>query len=222
MNFIPLEVDHQTYDLEDYDSVKSLLTLKLVNTERNKDLIRKGPSLTKHDMSLIPFLNCGMTDNLLKTITVTDQLLEKWHVPQEQLFDDILRLMPHKEPPLFRTLCADMKGFNGHHVDVPDEICEDYEIQSSFILTKNTRAYGAVCFFYPGMMNRIRELIGPYYVIPSSVHEMILLKDEPFYTADDLASMLHQVNQTVLEENEFLSDHIYYYGKDNLLLQTVA
>ena len=50
------------------------------------------------------------------------------------------------------------------------------------------------------------------YIIPSSIHEVILLPDsgkEPDATA--LKEMIREVNSTQVAPEEILSDNLYYY-----------
>ena len=63
-----------------------------------------------------------------------------------------------------------------------------------------------------------QELKGDYYVITSSVHEVIILKEE-FGSPEALRSMIEEVNATQVDIDEQLSNTPYLYkSKDRQLI----
>lgn len=79
---------------------------------------------------------------------------------------------------------------------------------SLYVLSNADCFWGAAVLFYPDVMARLHELMrGPYYVIPSSVHELLLL---PISEGDpqQLVAMIREANRTVVNKDEFLSDDL--------------
>ena len=65
-------------------------------------------------------------------------------------------------------------------------------------------------FLYPGFLEQIsggKDL----FLIPSSIHEWLYLEDKGELTAEELTELLRAVNREVVEEEEVLSDQLYYY-----------
>ena len=62
---------------------------------------------------------------------------------------------------------------------------------------------------------------GSFYLIPSSVHEFILIKDDGTPKAKDLNKMIKNVNETVLEPRDYLSDQCYHYDAKEKRQQTL-
>ena len=51
-----------------------------------------------------------------------------------------------------------------------------------------------------------------FYLLPTSIHEMLLLFDDGEDQEEDLLHILEKSDQQLSKE-EFLSDNIYYYDK---------
>ncbi|MBQ5340558.1 MAG: hypothetical protein J6W57_00935, partial [Oscillospiraceae bacterium] len=82
--------------------------------------------------------------------------------------------------------------------------------------------FGAVALFYPGMRQRISEIVGgDYYVLPSSVHEILIVPDNGEYSSTQLMQMVMAVNKNELMPQDKLADKVLLYRSD-LALLTVA
>ena len=78
-----------------------------------------------------------------------------------------------------------------------------------FVLTNSRFFWGAGALFYPGMIDRIHELLGgDFYVLPSSVHEFILIAVDD-QDPQQLADLVRSANRTVVKETEVLANDLY-------------
>ena len=72
---------------------------------------------------------------------------------------------------------------------------------------KKTVLAGAL--FYPGVINRIHELLGgDFYVLPSSVHELILIAVDD-QDPQQLADLVRSANRSVVRHNEILANDLF-------------
>ena len=70
----------------------------------------------------------------------------------------------------------------------------------------------AVC--YPNVLHEFAmELDQNLYILPSSIHECLLLPDNGTYELEYLKNMVADVNHAVVSEDEILSYEVYYYDK---------
>ena len=84
-----------------------------------------------------------------------------------------------------------------------------------YVLTNDVKYYGAACILYDGVLKEFAESAGrDLYILPSSVHEVILLPDMGYEDVDMLKKMVCEVNDTQLSPDEVLSDTIYHYDRD--------
>lgn len=87
-----------------------------------------------------------------------------------------------------------------------------FYIDGTRIVTNKSKMNGAAVFFYPGVMEQLAmELGGSYYIIPSSVHEVIAVKNEDTGFVESLNQTMQEVNDVMVEPYERLLDSAYYY-----------
>ena len=81
-----------------------------------------------------------------------------------------------------------------------------------YILTNEEKYYGAAVILYPHVLNHIAKVLKKnFYILPSSVHECILVPDQGQYSRIELKRMVKEVNDSQVEDEEILSYEIYYY-----------
>lgn len=89
------------------------------------------------------------------------------------------------------------------------DVCGDVPMM---ILTNTIRIYGAACMLYPGVLEEMAQRIGKdFFILPSSIHEVILLPDTGKESSEALKKMVRNVNSTKVAPEEVLSDTIYRY-----------
>ena len=65
---------------------------------------------------------------------------------------------------------------------------------------------------YPNFFEDAAEKLGgDFYVLPSSIHEVLLVRDNGEMTAKDLEAIVREVNATQVAPEEQLTDHVYHY-----------
>ena len=84
-----------------------------------------------------------------------------------------------------------------------------------YVLTNQQKLYGAACMLYPGVLKAFSEENGQdFYVLPSSVHEVILIPAEPGTNEALLREIVTEINRTQVAKDEVLADSIYYYSRN--------
>ena len=85
-----------------------------------------------------------------------------------------------------------------------------------YILTNKERSLGAGTFLYPGVLKQAEELLGArFYVLPSSVHECILIPEEDGMTQEALTGLVTEINENQVDPREVLSNQAYYYRAED-------
>ena len=75
---------------------------------------------------------------------------------------------------------------------------------------------------YPGVLKEMADRIGgDFFIIPSSVHEVILLPDTDKGLNEALKQLIWEVNRTKVAPEEVLSDALYRYDRANGRVMTV-
>jgi hypothetical protein len=102
-----------------------------------------------------------------------------------------------------------------------DDIYEEDDMKglsenvSMYILTNKNRIDGAAGIIYPNLLRDFALSIDSgFYVIPSSVHEVILVPSEDTYDSDRIRLMIQEINDTQVKAEEILSYSLYYFDKE--------
>ena len=205
----------------DYESVRSGLFIKAVNAERNAEILKKAPYTRIGDIALTYWIKLGQGWDYVESAIIRADKFPKLGL--ERLHRDALansvRLFPPVLMPMsdmFMKLKTSMEEFPGDEstgeIESMEEMAEFWKGESRiFILTNQAGLNGVSCLWYPGMMEEIyRKIGGEYFVLPSSVHELILLpKDE--HRAEELYEMIHTVNIQAVAPEEILSWELWVY-----------
>lgn len=81
-----------------------------------------------------------------------------------------------------------------------------------YVLTNRQGVNGAACLLYPGLMESLAEKFGgDFYILPSSVNEVIIIEGKYIESEDELKDMVHMVNTEKVPEQEILSETVYHY-----------
>ena len=95
---------------------------------------------------------------------------------------------------------------------------DDVDIEGLYtLMIDGDHSCGASTLAYKGIAERIRDLFGSgYFILPSSLHEVILLKDDGTASVASLKDMVEQANRSVVAPMDILSDSVFYFGDEGL------
>lgn len=95
---------------------------------------------------------------------------------------------------------------------------ESSEMPTFFVVTNTDRIDGAGVIFYPEFMDSMGELLGnDFFILPSSIHEMLVLPDDGQVDAEMLRDMVKEVNATQVAPAERLTNDVYHFDtKDHV------
>ena len=184
---------------KEYSTVKDRLGIKLIGKERNEAYLREVPHIDRGDLAGIYYylLENKAFGNGMIVIRNTD--LERWGITTDRLYADAIENCPRMLPPVLHAL-SDVLG-----VLLPDDE------EDLYLLTNESALYGAAVILYPGILQEAADYMeSDFFVLPSSVHEVILLPDngeEP----ESLLQIVSDINHTQVEEEEILIDAVYKY-----------
>ena len=86
-----------------------------------------------------------------------------------------------------------------------------------YILTNKLKIHGATCIAYPRLLKRIADYLeDDLVIIPSSIHEVLIIPasiTQEGYSLEDLQFMITETNDTILTDDEVLSNHAYIYER---------
>lgn len=203
--------------ITDYEQVKDHTFFRLV--PGNSPVLKEAPHRKFQDTALVVSVHLAnfSDENGKSVVVVTKPLMELYGIDEDQLFADAEKNSIAKEPIVFTPLVDMIKNLIDTN-EVPDP--EEVGIVT-YIATNKTGFHGAAVAAYPEFLDQAAETIGgSFFMLPSSVHEFILIKDDGRQKAKDLNKMIRNVNETVLEPRDFLSNQCYHYDAKTKVLET--
>lgn len=195
----------------DYERAKQRLTMKLINTEKNEELLKQVPNIPFHDLSIVFYLDLGENgqDHTRRSAQIWNLFLEIWKVTPAQLYQDAKESCPKLLP----MVCTEI-----------GEVLHMGPENLFYVLSNQKSINGAGVILYPGCLKECaKKLGGDFYLLPSSVHEMLLLPcDEDKQNVLRLRDIVKQVNRTAVADEEYLSGHVYRYFQERDQVEVVA
>ena len=203
--------------ISDYEQVKEHTYLRLI--PGTSPILGETPHKMIEDMAVV--VNIQLVnfsdENGRSCVVVSKPLMDMYGIDEAQLFADAEKNSLANEPIVFTPL-GDMIKHLIETEELPSP--EDVGIVT-YIATNKSGFQGAAVAAYPEFAEKAAEAIGgSFYMIPSSVHEFILIKDDGTPKAKDLNKMIKNVNETVLEPRDLLSEQCYHYDAKAKVLET--
>lgn len=179
----------------DYENVKNRLVYKLIHYERNRELLTRVPHIRFLDLAIVFYYLVITSENGCATILIHHQHLTLWQITQETLFQIASKNTPSLLPEELMPL--------------PDIASE---LPPMFVLTNHYHLHGACCILYPNVLKQLAgHLDCDLCILPSSVHETILIPLTTGVSLPEFSSTVQEVNQSEVSPEEILSDHAYHY-----------
>lgn len=191
--------------------VKSQITYQLRNYQRNKTWLDQVPHIRYLDLAIIFCFRLPGSGKREKWGLVTWEQAQRWEMDLGELEclaqENTRKLLPMA----FYTLEDMIRELS------EDVLCLDLPASRRipmYVLTNQRKFYGAAAILYPHVLEAVSEKLGDaFYVLPSSIHECILVPESGSYKGEDLERIVREINATQVPEEEILSDRVYYYSK---------
>jgi len=203
------------------DYFMSNVIIEAVNSEKNHDMLLHAPYKQIkgfNDIVLVGRLEVELPDDSRGTVLVTEDILQRVGVSAKEMFDVARENSEQKHPVKITTMAEVMSELTG----MPEFLLED--VPPQYVVTNHDYLKGASVIGYDGIFDKIRETVGEdFYMLPSSVHEIIVIP-KSFCSENelDLNSMVCEVNATVLDEKDFLSDNVFSYNSNTRSVSTIV
>ncbi len=192
---------------QNYEEVRKNLRCHLVSEKKNRDLLCQVPHRRWMDLAITCVYDMSEPDYPDCMIQIRNEHLQIWGVSADQIMRDAMEATAENSEILFQPLVSILED---------DLNCSEGEIPETplYLLTNQSRVYGAVCIALPDVTEHIAQsLNSDYFIIPSSIHECLILPDDGVYRTSELNQMVCDINRTNVEEQEVLSDHVYLYKR---------
>ena len=190
----------------DLESMREDIRLRLLSIERNPGIAQS-----------VPYMDVGGGLMLIADVVrgdfravITNELLKDFDITKDELFEIALGNIPEDEATMYvlsDVVCSGaeekLELLSGcEHGSLPEDAVV-------FVLSNREAYWGAAALFYPGVMDKLRDMLGGFYVIPSSVHELLIMRITADADPDYISEMIWSANRSVVDEEDVLSDDLY-------------
>ncbi len=222
-------------DFSKYESIRDKVVYRLVNYEKNKKLLEDVPHIKIMDLAVIYYCYYGTKNGTSGYALIKNSNIAMWGINNETLHKDAVNNTPVLLESVIlgmgEVLRKMMEGMMTYEECKDDarqikEFLEDYDAMyedEMYVLTNKTMLNGASTMMYYGVLDSIADKIGyDLYILPSSIHELILVPVKSSYKASELKKMVCQVNNDEVSDNEILSDSVYCYSRKDKQIHLVS
>ncbi len=211
-----LEDDFDPESLILFENIKDRIVYKLVNYEKNEDLLKTVPHKKFLDLAVVYYISIKEDIFESASILINNAHLELWG----KTLEDIDRLAKENCPkilkPELKSMAQTLMEIIRHEKKNPEELDEDVLSDCGmYVLSNEKKQFGASAILYDNIIKDFSEsLNSDLYILPSSVHEVIMIPSILVDSVDKLNEMICEVNATQVPLIDILSNHSYYYSRD--------
>ena len=189
-------------DILDYEKMKDKLQMRICDKEWNTDLLADKVVTEHGDFAAYYAVNLEENGEGISSIPVTVSLMNEWGVSAEQIQADAM-VADRKRGVTLMDMNEIIKSmiFGEEPENLLNEKMDMEAMENPmFCLTNKAKMNGASLLLQEDIRKQIGECLGSdYFVIPSSIHEVLILPDNGIFQVPELNAMVQEVNETKVE-----------------------
>ena len=202
---------------QDFEKARPGIAYRLCHFASNRPLLKQIPHIPKLDLAIIFFLVIDSSPDEEMTVTITQEQMETWNISEQLLYETAALNTPLLYPcrcmsleQMISELCSFKADTSGCRESLPLTRSSSLPM---YVLTNKRRINGAACILYDQVLQKFSQQVGgDFFILPSSVHETILLPCQEQIKTEALTAMVREINDTEVSPMDRLSDHIYRYS----------
>ncbi len=200
-------------DILDFEKAKEHLIYRLENKEYNKEKLMERPFTPFEDLALTYHVVVTEKNEGLLCTPVTNELIRHWGVKVSDLHEAAKENTSQMMPATINRIEDIIFGAD-------ENLTEDVML----VLTNSKNMFGASYMVDPDIQEELaNRLGGDYVVLPSSIHEVLCMARRPDVISDDsLQQMVISINQSIVDNDEVLSNNIYQYDSKQHELSKIS
>jgi len=205
--------------MKSFDEIKDSIICKLSNTENNQDILKDRPHITMEDISASFAIVIGESEGERASIPISNDMMKDMGVDVNILMETAKSNMIEQDYSFksMRDVLIDSMFLEGVPENDPmiDFMLPPADGVQMYVLTNNCNINGACEVLNTKAMDEIADKLGgDFVVLPSSVHETIILPLDENMNSLELNSMIQEINSSVLDPKDKLSDHAFQYDSE--------
>ncbi len=202
-----------------FDQVRSRIAYKLIHFEKNRELLNEIPHFPYLNLAVVFYCLIPRAPYENASILIYNHHLDFWKISKDTLFHIAWKntplLLPWRCCSLAELLLPMLDSIPSYESKPSKETLEEASIPM-YVLSNRQQYFGGACIRYPNVLKEISQSLeqDKLYILPSSIHEVILVPVSEANHPAELAKIVQEVNLTEVTPDEVLSDSIYIYRQD--------
>ena len=202
-----------------YESVRKMIVYRVISTERNKELLEDLPHIEYMDLSIVFNVLVSQDYMGVASMFVRNIHMKLWDVTVEDLYKDAeentQKLERYEIKSMTSVLCEIMEEVSPVEYDHDECMKQLSGSVPVYVLSNKKRVEGAVCMLYTDVIKNFSDTVDKdLYIIPSSIHELLLLPTQNKDDGEQIKKMIQEINDTQVKPEEILSYSLYYYNRE--------
>lgn len=205
----------------DYVRAKERLYCRVINRAKNEKLLKTVPFVECMDLAIVFYIKLQI-GNQSGSVLIRNEHFNMWNVELGKMYRDALENNINKtgttvysiEDILIEIMRNRSDDGTGDIIRMLNE-CKSLDGNGAmYVITNNEKYYGAAVILDEQALSQFADKIcSDYFILPSSIHELILVPDDGRADVKVLRDMVRDVNATHVSCDEVLSDCVYKYSR---------
>lgn len=188
-----------------YEKIRPKIFYRIISAKGNEDLLNRCPHIPFFDMAITYRWLFHESDAGITSALIEKKHLEIWGVEEQEIAEAAVANTEKMFPLQKKKILEMIQGWI--EIGGPD--------LPLYVVTNCIGINGASVLFYKNALYCIGEELGQdFYILPSSIHEVLVIGKAEVSSAADLYEMVWEANRTVVSEQEFLSNQVFYYDRE--------
>jgi len=204
----PFDASSLIDDFKTFNNAKNRIVYKLINAEKNKELLTTIPYRRFHNLAICYCYHVDeINGNDSGSVLIKNEHIKGWNVNEEELYLVAYENTLGQGPVSMCNLKDVVESLCGREINISDV--------PLYMVSNEKKINGSYAMLYIDKMREFGDRIGDdYYIIPSSIHELLLIPKCSCADVKDLLTMVIEVNKTEVSKEEYLADSIYAYDSE--------
>lgn len=205
-------------DMLDFERVRPHLTTKLCDPDNARDYLADKPWVPVGDWAMFFRVKMLHQAGMTGSAVVTNQLMEAWGLDTETLRQAAVAAESANDPawlsPLMEIVVHGPQIAGANLLDSPSPLA--LQANDLFALSNRSRFNGACVVGWDGVLDRVGEVLGAdFAVVPSSIHEVLIVPDIPPRDMRVAEQSLRDGNADprIVDRDDILSNRLQFYNR---------
>lgn len=202
------------------ENCRDFIIYRLINAEKNREILKTVPYIPFFDLAIVFYYLVHRDNDGIQSLRITNQIMEEWGLSTHELYQYAQVNTPCLFPKCFRSMNDFVNELELTSENVSEE---DPASFSPYILTNSNGVNGAAAWLYPEALDDVAGCLNTnFYILPSSIHELLILPEHYKFSSSELLDMVQTVNRQCVDREEFLSDNIYLYHIEKKAIKMIT